>query len=372
MSYTFTPKKTTPFTVQGAFGGLIKEHCSCYKVKDSTIYLDAGAIGKIGTEQNKIFLLTHSHVDHIGGLLCYLKDYPNEKVTIYSDLTIRNLTDLTGINEFPNTKIIKPGSCKIVEPCKIGGYSVTAMPLVHGSYDGVSYVYILDGNSAKDSIVYFGDFDMDSPDAISKFDQAIQTIPANRKVHVLMECAIPDCNKKNKNCYGHINKTLYAQNTEKIKAGNPKAVFYVTHRKPSFKIIYNQIKIEIPRPLDDLTNAVQITYSKNFSLKGWSFANKKVKTGEYDISTLEGIIDLLVQIPPLVKMAYGGNKVEFHIKSTKTNFEGMINEWCNGKYWPKWLFILTHPNFKFVLINGSQKKYYKYKNGKQIKQKMKQ
>ena len=218
MSYALNRVESCPFEILGAFGGLVEKDCSCYKIKNSSIYLDAGAIGKIEGTNPKTFLLTHSHIDHIGGLLCYLKNNKIPKnLKIYSDSDSDEYKELTGKNL--NSHIHSPTALK---KTIIDGYNITAKPLHHGSYaakphgtdEGVSYVYILDGTNndpKKDSIVYFGDFDMDGATSKSYFQQAIKEIPNSGNVHVLMECATPSCNMGT-NCFGHINENQYGLN----------------------------------------------------------------------------------------------------------------------------------------------------------------
>jgi len=352
MSYTFKPPpKKCPFEVLGAFGGLVETDCSCYKIKDSSIYLDAGAIGKIKGAEKKTFLLTHSHIDHIGGLLCYLNQDDFSNIKIYSDLSKSEYQTLTGKNL--NSQISLPS---VLNETEVDGYKITSKPLHHGSYNGVSYVYILDGTNKKDSIVYFGDFDMDNRNAIKLFQNAIKEIPKSGKVHVLMECATPTC-EVGKNCFGHINKNQYELNIGKIQRAKPQAefTFYVTHRKPSFNTSDIK-KISIPTDLTLKVPVIQIKRKPAFSLTGdWSFHNGTVTTEIFKIDSLDQIFALLVKIPPLINLAYGGKKVIIRIDGNKESFEKVLKKWCNGKYWPSATFICAHEN---ITVKIGEKSYF--------------
>lgn len=365
MSYTFNPppQDNCPFEVLGAFGGLVETDCSCYKIKKSSIYLDAGAIGKIKVGEKKTFLLTHSHIDHIGGLLCYLEQHNLEKnITIYSDSKKEEWQTLVGKKKL-NSHIHSP---TILNKTEVDGYKITAKPLHHGSYKGDSYVYILDGTNKKDSIVYFGDFDMDDATSKSYFQQAIQEIPNSGNVHVLMECATPSCNM-GKNCFGHINEKQYQLNIKTILITKKlaKFTFYVTHRKPSFNTL-NIKNISIPADLTlkdpeflklkTKVPVIQIVHGP-FLLSdesdgsdgsdrsdGWSFDEntQTVTTQKFKIDSLQNIFALLVKIPPLINLAYGGKKVIIRINGGKKSLVKVLEKWCNGKYWPSARFICAH------------------------------
>ena len=199
----------------------------------------------------------------------------------------------------------------------------------------------------KDSIVYFGDFDMDDATSKNLFQEAIEEIPNSGKVHVLMECATPKC-QVGTNCFGHINKNQYKLNIRTIKQAKPQAnfIFYVTHRKPSFNTSHIK-NVSIPEDLTLEVPVVQIKREPAFELTGgWSFnkTTKTVTTQKFKIDSLERIFALLVKIPPLINLAYRRKKVIIRIDGVEEKFKEVIRKWCNGKYWPTADKICVHEN----------------------------
>ena len=357
----------TPVIPLGAFGGLLSSSCSCYKIKHTNIFLDAGCLGKLTTgivPQDSVFLLTHSHLDHISGLIYFLKTNPNYRLTIYTDMTKENIKKLTGITHThitikdPSRRGIQFGIWKL-EKCFL---------LRHGYYSPGSYVFILLNETNTKRIFYFGDFDLENSEAKTKFGIFLKYIDKNPRIgyqtHVFMECAIPTCVHE-KTCFGHLNITDYAKCIGLIRArlNQTSLTFYVTHRKPSFKVHGGQVTVNVPTPIytphQQLLKHIKEFECKNCTkmiVKNAEYDHKsQTVTLRYNVSDLGGKMNFIIQIPPITDLS-NTYPVDIRLEGVdKTPAQKFIKKICNGKYWPGYQYLFS-PNMRVICDDGSFKK----------------
>lgn len=253
----------------GYLGALFMDQLSCYQLGEY-ILLDAGSTKIYDSnimENIKVIFVTHSHLDHIAGLLLYMEklilnppvETPSKKY-IVSDLTANYLADKIFQHFFDNSSVdvltqnieeyfifVPQNNLDLINTIKVGDWKlVGANPLSHKDYGvgdeckttcakSMAYTF----RKGKEYVVYFGDFSIEPHENgqhTEMFNQVVQTVPAGETVvTVLMECAFPKAPNEQMT-FGHLNNEMFNKCVGIFLEHRKNASFFVTHRKPTLKL----------------------------------------------------------------------------------------------------------------------------------------
>ena len=102
------------------------------------------------------------------------------------------------------------------------------------------------------------------------------------------------------------------------------------------------------------------TNCKNILVEHAKYTSKKV-TLTYDVSSLKGKMNFIIQIPPITDLSKT-YPVDIHLNVRKHTAQKFIKKICNGKYWPGYQYLFS-PNMKVICNNGSFEIKEKFKQG---------
>ncbi|PWK79794.1 3',5'-cyclic-nucleotide phosphodiesterase [Mucilaginibacter oryzae] len=264
----------------GVLGGIDESNLSAYMVapggSNNYICLDAGTLhygiekavsnksfntdgATVLKQYIKAYLISHSHLDHIAGLIINSPEDSSKNIYAFNDcietiksryFTWKSWANFGDQGEAPTLKkyhykVLEPGAETPIENTKL---KVTAFPLAHSNLTSTAFLV----NNNDNYLLYLGDT---GPDEIEKSDhmqnlwQAIAPLVKGKKLKaILIEVSFPN-EQPDKTLFGHLTpKWLMAEidklgalaGTENIKGLN----IVVTHLKPPAANI-SKIKIQL-------------------------------------------------------------------------------------------------------------------------------
>ena len=211
------------------------QYLSSYILNDS-VAIDAGSLGISGTplEQAKVdhVFLTHSHLDHVGGLPVFLDtvlDLGGETVSVHASEWVldslrrdifndRIMPDFVRISEqgpvFLKLFPLHPG-----QPVQVAGLSITPFPINHVV---PTVAYVIDDGKAAVAIA------TDTAPCDTLLSQ-LRNIPNLRAL--LLDCSFPGSQQDLAKISGHMTTRDFAAVARQLE---PKVEVWAIHIKPRF------------------------------------------------------------------------------------------------------------------------------------------